>query len=138
MTNVRGERPKLGTLEPGQKVIVRRSMNDSRRIKDPAERFIPAEVVSVARVWVTIKRTTEGYPREWRMRKDRQHEGSTYIGTNASFATLEQHAWDETAEWALGTLREQGIDLRNSSPWRGREIELADLLSKATTEGEGR
>lgn len=123
-------RPALGTLGPGQEVMVRLSPNDSRR-KPPEECYIPAKVRSVARVWVELERVGEGWPREWRMRRDVQHQGTQYSGSNASFATLEQHAWDETQDWARGVLRDNGIDLRTDSPWRGREIELADLLAKA-------
>lgn len=131
-TVTKAGRPALGTLEPGQDVIVRKSPNDSRR-QPPEDRFIPARVVSVARVWVELERVgDEGWPKGWRMRKDTQHEGSQYSGSNASFATLEQHAWDETDMWARGVLAEAGIDLRHGSPWRGREIELADLISKGT------
>lgn len=128
-----GPRPALGELTEGQPVIVRRSPNDSRG-RAPGQRHIPARVTNVARVWVTIEGTEDSQyrPAVWRMRKDRQDEGSKYSGSNASFATLEQHAWDEAQSWALATLRDHGIDLRHSSPWRGRETELADIISKAT------
>jgi hypothetical protein len=129
-TATRKDRPALGTLEPGQDVIVKLSPNDSRR-KAPEDCYIAARVRKAARVWVELERVGDGYPREWRMRRDVQHEGSTYSGSNASFATLDQHQWDITRQWANGVLREAGIDLRSDSPWRGREIELADLLSKA-------
>ena len=123
-------RPPLGTLEPGQQVRVRLSSNDSRR-RPPEECYLPAVVRKVARVWVELERVGDGYPREWRMRRDKQHEGSTYSGSNASFATLEQHAWDITHTWALGVLRENGIRLDPGSRWVDREVELADMISKA-------
>lgn len=123
-------RPALGTLTPGQEVMVQLSHNDSRR-KLPEERYVPATVRKAARMWVELERVGDGWPREWRMRRDRQDEGSQYSGSNASFATMDQHAWDETDRWARGVLRDQGIDLRRESPWIGREIELADLISKA-------
>jgi hypothetical protein len=123
-------RPKLGELEPGQPVMVRRSPNDMRR-RPPEERYIPARVVKAARVWIDLESTDERqFLLTWRMRRDTQDEASQYISYNASFATLDQHAWDQTREWALATLRDHGIDLLRQSPWRGREIELADLLSK--------
>jgi hypothetical protein len=135
-------RPELGKLEPGQRVIVRRSPNDMRG-RPAEERYIPAVVTKVGRVWVDLEGTERrtqwsGLP-TWRMRMDRQDEGTQYSGSNASFATLDQHAWDETRDWALATLRDHGIDLRHDSPWRGREIELADHLSKIDphdTDGE--
>jgi hypothetical protein len=123
-------RPKLGELEPGHPVMVRRSPNDMRR-RPPEERYIPARVVKAARVWIDLESTDERqFLLTWRMRRDTQDEASQYISYNASFATLDQHAWDQTREWALATLRDHGIDLLRQSPWRGREIELADLLSK--------
>lgn len=122
-------RPELGKLEPGQRVIVRRSPNDMRR-RPPEDRYIPAVVVKAARVWVDLEGTEGAWKRTWRMRRDTQDEGSQYSGSNARFLTLEQHAWQETRDWALAVLQEHGIDLRNSSPWRGREIELADILAK--------
>jgi hypothetical protein len=134
-------RPELGELTVGQPVMVRRSPNDMRG--RPAEqRYIPAKVVKVARVWVTLEGQEPGWraPRQWRMRLDRQDEGTQYSGSNASFLTMDQHAWDETAAWALATLQDHGIDLRSNSPWRGREIELADHLAKIDphdTDGEG-
>jgi hypothetical protein len=124
-------RPALGTLEPGQDVIVKLSPNDSRR-RPREECYLPGRVRKVARVWIEIERVGDtGWPKEWRMRRDVQHEGSTYSGSNASFATLEQHAWDETYTWASGVLSAAGIRLDPGSPWRDREIELADLISKA-------
>lgn len=138
MTTRYGPRPKLGELKPGQPVVVRRSPNDGRGRK-PEDRHIPAVVTKVARVWATIEGTGDSQyrPAVWRMRLDSQDEGSQYSGMNASFATLEQHAWDETASWARAVLRDNGIDIRMNSPWRGREIELADIISKMTQEGQG-
>lgn len=123
-------RPELGELKPGQPVIVRRSSNDSRR-RAPEEINIPATVRKANRVWIELDRVGEGYPSSWRMRRDTQNEGSQYPGSNASFATLPQHEYDETRRWAFSFLAEQGLSIRDSrSPWHGREIELADLLSK--------
>lgn len=132
-------RPELGKLEQGQQVMVRRSLNDSRgRMLE--DRYIPARVTKVGRVWVTLEATTHPHRGIWRMRLDTQDEGTKYSGSNASFLTMDQHAWDETRDWALATLRDHGIDLRSDSPWRGREIELADHLAKIDphdTDGEG-
>jgi hypothetical protein len=121
----------MGKLEPGQPVMVRRSQNDM--IRRPAEqRYIPAVVTRVGRVWADLEsQESDGRtPRGWRMRMDRQDEGTQYSGSNASFATLDQHAWDETQDWAMAVFQDHGIDFRSGSPWRGREIELADHLAK--------
>jgi hypothetical protein len=84
-------------------------------------------VVKAARVWVDLERA-DGLRGNWRMRRDTQDEGTPYSGSNASFLTMDQHAWTETRDWALAVLKDHGIDLRSNSPWRGREIELADIL----------
>lgn len=124
------KRPKLGELEPGQRVMVRRSYNDMRS-RPPEERYIPAVVVKAARVWIELERA-DGLRGSWRMRRDTQDEGTQYSGSNARFLTVEQHAWEETRDWADSVLRDNGITLDARSPWRGREIQLADLLAKGT------
>jgi len=121
--------------------MVRRSANDMRGRRKPEDRYIPARVTKVGRVWAELTEEkppgVRPRPRVWRMRMDRsQDEGSQYSGSNASFATMDQHAWDETAYWALAVLQENGIDIRHGSPWRGREIELADIISKGITNRE--
>lgn len=130
-----GLRPELGELKPGQPVMVYRSSNDMRWRK-PEERAIPAVVVKAARVWVDLKKPGDDVATwsiyRWRMRRDTQDEGTPYIGSNASFATLEQHAWDETQSWARGYLEENGIRVEHRSKWHGREVELADIISQGT------
>lgn len=123
-------RPALGELKPGQPVMIRQSYNDTRGRK-PEDRYIPAVVVKASRVWIELVSTDEKrYRMSWRMRRDTQDEATQYPGSNASFATLDQHAWDETWRWARDVLIDHGIELRNRSPWRGREIEMANLLAK--------
>lgn len=124
------KRPELGELTVGQPVMVRRSPNDMRGRK-AEDRYIPATVVKVARVWVTLEGQEPGWrtPRQWRMRLDTQDEGTQYSGMNASFLTMDQHAWTETRDWARAVLKDHGITLDMRSPWCGREIELADLLT---------
>jgi hypothetical protein len=123
------KRPELGELTVGQPVMVRRSPNDMRR-RPPEERYIPAKVVKVARVWVELGRADDmPMLMTWRMRLDTQDEGTRYSGMNASFLTMDQHAWTETRDWARAVLRDHGIRLDQGSPWSGREAELADLLS---------
>lgn len=124
-----GKRPEAGELEPGQPVMVRRDRNDMRG-RPPEERYIPAVVVKAARVWIDLEGMDGSWRRTWRMRRDTQTEGSQYTGSDASFATLEQHAWDEAAHRAANVLRDHGLTVERTSPWRGREIQLADLLAK--------
>lgn len=132
-------RPQLGELKPGQQVMVRRSANDMRGRK-AEERYIPAEVVKTARVWVDLKKSGEEASLwsiyRWRMRKDTQDEGGQFSGSNASFATMEQHAWDETRNWAREFLGENGIRLDQGSRFCGREVELADIISAGTDRTE--
>jgi len=115
-------------------------MNDQRGRK-PEDRTVPATVVKAARVWVDLesverdRRRPDLPARTWRMRRDRQNEGSSYTGSNASFATLEQYAWDEARRWALGFLQEQGVWVDRDSRWRDHEVELADILAKALSDG---
>jgi hypothetical protein len=137
----RSTRPPLGELTVGQQVMVARSSNDMRGRK-PEDRYIPAVVIKAARVWIELQRAglaekQLGY-RTWRMRRDTQDEGTQYSGNNDRFLTLEQHAWEETRNWALGVLAENGIDLRHGSAWCGREIELADMITARKEEEEVR
>lgn len=128
-------RPKLGELEPGQPVMVRRSPND-RRGRTAEDRYIPAVVVKAARIWVDLARAG-GRSETWRMRRDTQDEGTQYSGSNASFATMDQHAWDETLAWARAVLKDHGLTVDPRSSWRGREIELADILAKVNSHDTG-
>jgi hypothetical protein len=128
-----GPRPELGELTSGQKVIVYRSSNDRRR-REPDDHTIPAVVVKAARVWVELASTENRLT--WRMRRDTQNEDTPYSGNNARFVTPEQHDWEETRRWALGYLQENGIDIRPGSPWRGREVQLADIVSAGTDRTE--
>ena len=89
-------------------------------------RFIIASIKASS----DLERVGDGWPKTWRMRRDTQNEGSQYSGSNSRFLTMDQHAWEETQTWALAVLQDHGIDLRSNSPWRGREIELADILAK--------
>lgn len=126
-------RPPLGELEAGQPVMVRRSAGHMRG-RPVEDRYIPAVVVKAARVWVEIAMSDVDLPTwslyRWRMRRDTQNEGASYSSGNASFATLDQHSWDEAMDRARGVLAENGINLERDSLWRGREVELADMISK--------
>lgn len=130
------KRPETGKLLIGQRVMVRRSYNDARGRK-PEDMYIPAVVVKVGRAWVEL----EGWARSdtsplcWRMRLDTQDEGNRqYPQGSASFATLEQHEWDTAEREAFQSLRNYGIELNATSWWRGREIELAEIINTAVSE----
>lgn len=114
-------------LAPGDKVFVVRSMNDMRRRSD-AGRYIPAVVKSAARVWVTLTSDEGGWPFVWRMRLDTQDDGGNYPGSSYRFVTAEQKDREEATSAARKLLREQGIIVEYSSPWRGKEAKLAELL----------
>ena len=120
-------RPELGKLEMGQKVVVRQSPNDMRG-RPAEERYIPAVVARVSRVWAEMK-PVGGDRRIWRMRMDTQDQATQYSGSNASFATLEQHEWDQSRDWAREVIDSNALTVESRSPWRGREIELAEVLS---------
>lgn len=106
----------------------------------PAEdRYIPAVIVKAARVWVDLvqKDHADASPwsiYRWKMRRDTQNEGSDYSGSNASFLTLDQHAWEETQSWAREILKDNGLVIDRDSRWRGREVELADLIGSLPKE----
>lgn len=129
----------MGKLWIGQRVMVRRSSNDSRGRK-PEDTYIPAVVVKVGRVWVALESERFGQsprPCVWRMRMDTQDEGNRqYPQGNASFATFEQHEWDMAKREAFQSLRNYGIELNATSWWRGREIELAEIINTAVSERE--
>lgn len=85
-----------------------------------------AEVVKVARVWITIK--YEGkYSSERRFRLDDQTDGSD-IGSPSRFYTMEQWEEKKLRDEASVFLVSQGITIEYGSQWRGREIELAALV----------
>jgi len=126
------DRPDLGELKPGQRVMVYR--NTGKGWLPAEDRWTPAEIVRVGRVWVYIASvsTTVGYDgrvhgaRAWRMRKDSQDEGTRRLDF---FRTMEQHAWEKNQRRARVVLEENGIRIERHSPWYDREIELADLIS---------
>lgn len=121
-------RPELGTLKAGDRVYIQPSMNSRRRAG--VMEYREAEVVKVARVWVTMRSLIMGWPQEYRMRLDTQDEGTESFGSNASFVTPEQREWDEAREFGLAYLREQGISLERSSLWIEREAELAEIIRR--------
>lgn len=95
-----------------------------------------ARITRVARVWMDVESTGSGFPSYWRIRKDTRDEGSKdYPQGNARLYTLEQWAEHLRGREARAFLKEQGIELRLTSPWNGRETELAELIRKAITDG---
>jgi hypothetical protein len=85
-----------------------------------------ATVTKVGRVWFTVG---EGY-QEVKFRLDDGTTGSGYTSAPHAF-TPEQ--WDERLRISEAStfLREQGISIEYPSLWRGREIELANLIRSA-------
>ncbi len=121
------DRPALGTPAVGDPVYVREG--GGRRIA-----IIPATITAVGRVWLTIRAVNSG--REWRLRKDTQKDGHG-VGYGTNFATPDQLAYDQKTEEAHKFLREQGIDVRYDSPWRGSKgvIALAEILRQVVAGG---
>lgn len=113
------------TVTVGQPVVMV-SGNHSRRMTTRR-----GTVVKAARVWIEVlPDDLADEPNGWnrrRYRLDTQTDGSQHSYA-ARFYTLEQWAELERRDQAQTFLREQGIDLRFESPWRGHEHELAELL----------
>lgn len=131
------KRPELGDIKVGDPVII-----TSRGYR---QETVEAHVFKAARVWITLQESNqpESRTRMWRMRRDTQDENTGY-GCAPSFATLEQHAWDQRAEVARQFLREQGISIDFTSQWYKpeRRIQLADIIragigSPVSTSQEG-
>lgn len=125
-------RPPLGKLEVGDTVWVQEA---TYRRSAGAPPIALAEVVSIARVWVTIARKDNGHPREWRMRLDTQDEGDRrYTQRNAVFRTPAQQLWHWASTEASEYLRGQRITIDRGSPW-GTEagtIRLARIIWEAS------
>lgn len=90
-----------------------------------------ARVVKVARAWITLQEITEDGrvgPREWRMRKDKQDDG-TDSNYRKQFRTLEQYEVEKRQAAVYAYLREQGLDT-HAGPWASdeRRLVLANLL----------
>lgn len=113
-------------FEVGQPVIM--TENRSRQIRE-----IPGKVVKIGRVWIDIEPDSGGLA--LRYRKDTQKDGSG-IGAGSYFFTLEQWERRSREMAAEEFLRGQGISLGYGSPWRGREIELANLIRAAEEKQE--
>jgi hypothetical protein len=91
-------------------------------------------ITAIARTWLVIYEIGKDplRARSWRMRIDTQREGNkNYSQHDARFLTVEQDERERAKIAAAEYLDEQGIDIRHTSPWHGREAELADLLKSA-------
>jgi len=112
------ERPTLGTLSKGDKVIVIEPMR-----RQPAREHAGV-VTKVARVWITVKHEYGGFPREARFRLDTQDDGgdSNY---RWHFVTPEQKAYDDRMNAARTVLRDAGIQLDHRSPLQSDAMTLA-------------
>jgi predicted deacetylase len=113
-------------LEVGQPVMV---TDGYGRTVEPKT----GTVLKVARVWVTVAIPSYGnsvIERAFRM--DNQTDGgqSAYCGR---FYTMDQWAARKRLNEATKYLQEQGISVNIGSPWRGREVELADIIRAATS-----
>jgi hypothetical protein len=94
-------------------------------------KVLDGRVVKIARTWVTIAVDQGGYENEFRFRMDDRTDGSDWPDR---FYTLDQWAEKVRRDEALTFLREQGVYLESSSPWRGREETLAELIRVAVPE----
>lgn len=136
------ERPALGTLKPGDPVIV---LEPGKR----EWRELTATVVKVARVWITVKLDDRsGWNAEQRFRLDTQDDGSDFAYCNSRFVTPEQHEYDERMRAARQTLTDVGVLLDHHSPFKRDDaatLALAERVAQIvaarvvteTTEAEG-
>lgn len=109
-------RPELGTVAEGQALIVYQS--NGRGME-----YVPVTAVKVARVWLDVEPEDGRYLALYnrRLRMD---------GLDPRLLTLEQYAWDLRNRAAHDYVEAQGleVDRYNPSPWKGRELELANVL----------
>lgn len=126
MENFSNERPPLGDIKVGDKVIVVRPSPKGRSVVP-----IEANVAKVARSWIEIQRP--GFTAMvWHMRLDTQDEGNKdYSYYNSRFLTPDQYAWEEKLRKSDATLRDAGISLHSSSPLGGpaERVRLAELVA---------
>lgn len=83
-------------------------------------------VTKIGRVWCEITTTGE-YRITRKFRIDDQSDGIG-IGHGIHFYTEAQWTERQLRTRATDLLRDQGIRVDYDSPWRGREVELADLI----------
>jgi len=102
--------------------VVMTSGNHARRLSAKH-----GTVVKVGRVWINVQPDGVLGDFTYRYRLDTQTDGSPYTSA-ARFYTLDQWEQKQRRDDAVQYLHDQGISIGFDSPWRGREIELADLL----------
>jgi hypothetical protein len=117
------KRPELGPLAVGDELMITETLNRGTR-------ETPVEVVSVGRVWLTVKPIDGGY-----IRDDRFHMGTKTvyppgkgIGSPARIRTPEQLAWDRRESAAREYLRGLGIEVHSSKRWADDMVTLANLI----------
>lgn len=126
--------PGLDGLEVGSEILVVESSYDRRWVENPRPKR--AVVTSKARVWIEAQPVDgEGrYRRSRRFRMDNQTDGSeSHYATR--FYTPDQWRYHQALGQATSYLKDQGIDIRWDSPWKGRAIELARVVWTSTDHG---
>lgn len=137
------ERPALGTLRPGDPVVL---IDPDHHCYHPGDGTYPASVVKVARVWVTVRRDVGGA--EIKLRMDSQSQETGYGHGGYRFVTPEQRAYDERMRAARQTLTDAGVRLDYHSPFSSDDaatLALAERVAQIvaarvvteTTEAEG-
>lgn len=127
-------RPALPKLAKGDELVMHSGVPGRRDSK----RATKVRVVAVGPKYVQViapERFDAYDPKrdKWYVRKfliEDQKEGprGSRIGYSATIATAEQYEYDVEHGGADEYLREQGIVLRHTSPWRGHEVALARLM----------
>lgn len=112
------------TVAVGDTVIVPGGQRGNR-----TRRYV---VTNVARVWITVRPEELTDPRDRgfadkRFRLDDQTDGDKDFPVR--FHTVAQWEAIQLEGRAVTFLREQGIDIRNGSPWHRRSVELADVIA---------
>ncbi len=117
-----GPRPSLPRLVVGSAAVV--------TVAFPSPRTYRAQVVKVARVWITLEAIDEPN-RTWMLRRDTQDDG-TGFNHRVKFATPEQHEWDTTLAAADARLRAHDVSTGYSGRWSSpqQRMLLADLLDQ--------
>jgi len=75
-----------------------------------------------------IEAKGDSHQRTWNVRRDNRKESVDSSGYGWHAYTVEEHENSQRTREAWTFLHEQGISISSSVLWRGREIELADLI----------
>jgi hypothetical protein len=122
-------KPELGKVAVGDRLLVIPARYGRTQ---PEPRLVA--VTKAGRVWIDLEAVGDDSWRSqtWRLRLDTQDAGSGYSNRDR-FVTPEQYAWEERRSSVSTYLREQGITVESSSPWRLEEdglLILANLLRR--------